>query len=180
MAAPVGNKNSVGHGRPANSGYEDEDLIILGEEFVAWMKQMDDDPSSNTVHLSEWWAQIKNISKSQWESIIKRSCFKCYYDKAMKWMGVKLLKNKNLHPSYGNRFLTIYMKEVKEEEEDIREREYEKKRKLIEYEMKLKSENDQNISANTLNQFTSLMSQISLLQSTSKIDCNSINEEQKS
>ena len=71
------------------------------------------------VHLSEWYSEIKEISRAQWKSIIQRDCFLPYYERALNWMGVKLLKNKRLSIAYGSRFLGIYFNEVKEYERDI-------------------------------------------------------------
>jgi hypothetical protein len=133
MAPAKGNKHAVGYGRPPNPGFADEDLLKLGEELMQWMKMQDDDPRSDVVHLSEWYSEIKNISPTQWESICIRKCFNGYYDKARIWMGKRLLKNKDLHQSYGNRFLNIYFKDVKKEERESVEHK-------IDYELKKKAE----------------------------------------
>lgn len=132
MGAPLGNQNGVGHGRPPNKGYSKEEVIALGEEFLKWMRDQDADPKSDVVHLSEWYSEIKQIPCSQWESIIVRDCFIGYYERAKKWMGKRTLKNKDLPPSYGNRFIGIYFKEVRDHERSEMEHkvEYEIKKKL--------------------------------------------------
>lgn len=129
MAPAKGNQHGVGHGRPPNEGFSDPELLILGEELLQWMKDCDADPKCDVVHLSEWYSEKKNISPTQWKSLlIARECFLPYYDKARVWMGKRLMKNKDLAPSYGNRFLGIYMKEVHEHEEAIKDRDEERKR----------------------------------------------------
>src|SRR5690348_12239054 len=100
-----GNKNGVGHGRPPNEGQSTEELIQLGKDLMQWMKEQDANPKSNVVHLSEFYSEVKDLSPSQWDAIRKRDCFLQYYEKAIIWMGKRTLKNKDLSPSYGNRFL---------------------------------------------------------------------------
>lgn len=131
MAAPKGNKNAIGHGRPPNPGYTDEDIAVLCLEMDKWMEDNFNNPS--VVHLSQWWSQIKNIPNSQWESLIHRSCFLSQYEKAKKWMGVKIMTNKKLAESYGNRFLGMYFS-------DMHEHEMNKMERKVDYEIKKKKE----------------------------------------
>jgi len=118
MAPAKGNQHAVGHGRPPNPGFEDEDLVALGEEFVAWMDKVDSENDYKVVHLSQWFSKIKNIPISQWDSIIRRECFIGYYKKAILWMGTRTLINKELPTAYGSRFINIYFKDVKAEERE--------------------------------------------------------------
>jgi len=135
MAAPKGNKNAVGHGRPPAPGFEDENVIKLGEELLDWMRACDADKKCDVVHLSEFYSEIKGIAPSQWDSLTHRSCFHCYYERAKKWMGKRIMKNKNLSPTYGSRFLGIYCKEVTEHE-------FEVAKKKIDYELERKAAMD--------------------------------------
>lgn len=118
VGAPLGNQNAKGHGKPPNPNYTDDDLHRLGEEFVSWMKHIDRDGVA-VVHLSEWYSEIKEIPRSQWQSICNRDCFRDYYDRARLWMGRKLLKNKDLPQAYGSRFIAVYFKEIAEHERSI-------------------------------------------------------------
>lgn len=133
MAPAKGNKFAVGHGRPANEGYDDAALKQLGEELLAWMRDADE-KQLPIVHLSQWWSKIKKIKRSQWESIIKRECFLGYYDEAILWMGCRILLGAT-ETAYGSRFLAVYFS-------DLRSHEREKKREEIDYEMEKKAELD--------------------------------------
>ena len=124
MVAPKGNKFGRGYGRPPKEGFSDEECIALGEELFAWMEECDEDKKCDVVHLSEWYSEIKGITPSYWKDSLKhRPSFSSYYEKAHMWMGKRILKNKNLPPSYGNRFLPIYFKEVSDIEFEQRKRE---------------------------------------------------------
>lgn len=115
MAPPKGNKFGIGHGRPP-AHYTDEEAIALGEELLVWMQDQDNDPNSDIVHLSEWYSEVKGIDPRHYELMCRRECFRAYYEKARKWMGKRLMKNKTLHSSYGNRFLAVYFSELKQHE----------------------------------------------------------------
>ena len=115
MAPPKGNKFGVGHGRPP-AHFTDDDAHILGKELLEWMIDEDNNKESDIVHLSEWYSEVKGIDPRHFEALCRRECFLGYYEKARKWMGKRLMKNKNLHSSYGNRFLAVYFKELKEHE----------------------------------------------------------------
>lgn len=160
--APKGNKNGVGHGRPPKEGYSEQEVIALGEELLAWMRACDANKDCDVVHLSEFYCEIKDIVPSYWDKCItKRACFSGYYEKALRWMGKRLLKNKNLPTSYGNRFLPIYYKEV----HDI---EFEQEKRKIDYMVEKKTNAVYDDA--TLNTFDGLMSQFRSSQSVSKID----------
>ncbi len=129
--APKGNNNGVGYGRPPNPGYTNDEVIVLGEELITWMKKVDEE-GFEVVHLSEWYSGVRGIPRTQWKSIIQRDCFLPYYERAIIWIGVKILKNKHLPTAYGSRFLGIYFSEVREYEREIAEHKigYELEKKL--------------------------------------------------
>jgi len=135
MAFEKGNKLAVGHGRPPNPGFSDEEVIALGEELMRWCEEQDNNEKSDVVHLSEWYSEIKKIAPSQFESLRGRPCFVDYYERAIKWMGKRILKNTKMPSAYGSRFLGIYFREVKEHEMDTVEHK-------IDYEIKKKKEAD--------------------------------------
>ena len=116
--APKRNTNAVGHGRKPNEGFSKIEVLALGEELVKWMKEIDEDKSANVVHLSEWYSYKKNITNKEWDALRHRDCFLRYYEKAINWMGVRMLKNKELSPTYGSRFVNIYFRDAREAERD--------------------------------------------------------------
>lgn len=136
--APKGNKNGVGHGCPPNEGFADTDLVRLGQELLKWIKLQDSpDSKRKIVHLSQWYSEVKDISYSQWKSLIQRDSFIPYYEKAKSWIGTKILENEKFPTSYGNRFLSIYFKEIRDSERE----EFEHK---IDYENEKKAEATKN------------------------------------
>ncbi len=172
MAPPKGNKFGVGYGRPPKEGFSDDEVIALGEELLLWLKSCDADKKCDVVHLSEWYSEIKQIPPSYWkESLAKRPCFSTYYERALLWMGKRLLKNKKLPTSYGNRFLSIYFKEIDDQEFEVEKRK-------IDYlvEKKQNTTYDENAVA----QFSELMKQFSFLQSDRSISDISNSAESKS
>lgn len=115
MAPPKGNKFARGHGRPPEH-YTDEEVVLLGERFIQWMEDQDNDPKSDVVHLSEWYSEVIGMAPSQYQNLTRRACFSFYHERACRWMGKRLMKSKHLQASYGNRFLAIYFGEIKEHE----------------------------------------------------------------
>lgn len=115
MAPPFGNKFALGKGRPPTH-YTDEEAIELGEQFLQWMADQDANPDSDVVHLSEWYSEVIGITPAMFQNLTRRECFRSYYERARQWMGKRLMKNKNLQSSYGNRFLGVYFSEIKEHE----------------------------------------------------------------
>lgn len=132
-----GNRASVGHGRPPNPGFEDEALEVLGKELMQWMEEVDADPKANVVHLSQFYAEKKKISPTQWKDIVDRERFSSYYDIARVWMGRKLLQNERLPQSYGNRFLGMYFRDLRADEEAVKDRQAERDKGIA----KMQSEN---------------------------------------
>lgn len=114
MGAPKGNQHGVGHGRPPLPGCTNEELIQMGKDLLIWLEKEKD--NEKIVHLSQWYSQIKGISRSDWAAIRQRDSFLQYYERAIEWMGVKTLLNKKLSDSYGNRFIAIYFKDVRDHE----------------------------------------------------------------
>lgn len=165
MSAPKNNRNSVGHGRPHKVGFSDIELIQLGEDLINWLKKTDLE-NTVVVHLSEFYSEIKGIDPIYWkDSICRRACFSAYYERAMLWMGKKLLKNRKLPPTYGSRFLGVYFKEIAEHE-------LEQAKKKIDYELDKKAEL---ISKSTVSPNDSSLNQlIADVKSLKGIDINAV------
>jgi len=158
---PKGNQNAVGHGRPPTPGFDDESCIKLGKELLAWIEEvekMPDDKKNRIIHLSQWYSEIKEITRTQWESIIIRDCFKGYYERAQMWMGTRMMLNPDLPTAYGCRFQKIYFKDVaRQEREDVEHK--------IDYEIAKKSalESSKNIAPNDTT-LTDLLAEIKQLK----------------
>ena len=138
MGGPKGNKHGVGHGRPPLPGNSRPELEILGKELLAWMAEEDKKAKKDTnhkpiLHLSQWYSGIRNISRSNWETIRQNPGFLPYYEKALEWLGVKMLGNEGLPTAYGSRFLSIYFKDVRVAEREAIEHK-------IDYEIKKKQD----------------------------------------
>lgn len=138
---PIGNQYAVGKGRPLKKGYSEEEVIALGEELFKWMDLVDF-KKTPVVHLSEWYSHIKHINARDWDVLQKRICFFPYYDRAIRWMGNKMLLNKNFQVAYGSRFLGIYFKDIREHEKDIMKEKLSYEKAKLDYEYALKAQAD--------------------------------------
>ena len=103
-------------GRPPKI-LSNEEIIELGEELLKWME--DNKKNKDIVHLSQFYSEYKGICRSDWRAIVQRLEFLTYYEKALEWMGTKTLTNDRVPSSYGNRFLNIYFKDVREMEREV-------------------------------------------------------------
>ena len=119
MGAPIGNQNGKGHGRPPTYQSKEE-AIQLGKDLVEWIKS---EEFKKAVHLSDFYLYKKDLGPKEWEAIIKRDYFRCYYEKALIAMSTQIMKNRDLAQSYGGRFLAMYEKDLHRFEEENRDRE---------------------------------------------------------
>lgn len=103
-------------GRPPTI-MSNEDVIKLGEELLQWME--DNKKNKDVVHLSQFYSEYKGMCRSDWKSISQRVEFLPYYEKSIEWIGTKILTNDRVPSSYGNRFLNIYFKDVREMEREV-------------------------------------------------------------
>lgn len=180
MAAPKGNKNGVGHGRPPNQGFSEKEVIALGEELIEWINDPKINADDKIVHLSQWYSYIKNIRPKEWDALQKRDCFLPYYEKAMRWMGNKLLTNKAVPPAYGSRFIGIYFRDVHGHEKEIKDEDVESKKQLIDYEVKLKATSDLQANEEQRSNHKELIATIKDSQSERKIEESKIKAAAKS
>lgn len=132
MGAPPGNQNAVGSGRPPNKGFSDIEVISLGKELVQWVKTNLYNPK--IVHINQFYIVEKDITPSQWKSLCNdRDCFLPYYEQARVLMATKIMTNKSLSESYGNRYLDMY-------DHNLRAHEREKAFEKIDHEYKRKED----------------------------------------
>lgn len=101
-------KNPVG--APRTTSPEKQELIKLGEEMVAWVTK------HKPLHLSHWYTQQKMILYKDWKTYIQKPEFLPYYERALSLVGSNCLDGA-LDKSIAQRFLRIYFKDLKEEED---------------------------------------------------------------
>lgn len=114
MAAPKGNKYAVGsknNGAPRTTSPSDEELEILGQEMIDWVK------ANEPIHLSQWYSMIKKMTYEQWKAIIQIKVFLPYYQEALQRVGMKYLDG-TINPSIAQRWQRVYFKDLKEEENE--------------------------------------------------------------
>ena len=93
-----------------------EELIELGEDILKWIQDTWND--DRIVHLSQYYIP-KGYCRSSWKNIIQRQAFLPYYEQVIEALGTKMLTNSKFPQSYGNRFLPVYFKDIRESEREI-------------------------------------------------------------
>lgn len=155
-------------GRPREVSPPYEEMILLGEEMIKWV--IENDP----YHLSQWYCGEKGIIFSTWETMRKRPEFVTYYEKAMLIIGKKYLaKDSIIEPSLKHRFLRLYFKDLRKQENEDLDAEALRSAKA---KLDVQNEDMQYMKQ----RFDKDMDQIRSLFSDRKIDDSSINNETKS
>jgi hypothetical protein len=99
-------------GRPRTVSFEPEEMILLGEEMLKWVKEND------PIHLSMWYYGVKYFLYEEWETMIKRPEFVGYYERAMSIIGYKYLKKDSpIEPSLKQRWARVYFKDLRKQED---------------------------------------------------------------
>lgn len=178
--APIGNKYGVGHGRPPNPGFSNEEVIALGEEMIEWINRPEIQSDDKIVHLSQWYSMIKRITSKEWDALQQRASFLPYYDQAIRYMGTKMLTNKAVPPAYGSRFLGLYFRDVHRYEEELKDSDMTRKREIIEHELKLKQTCDLHVTEQQAAQHRELIDNIKSIQSERKMEEINIKAEARS
>lgn len=130
MAPAKGNKHGVGHGRPPIEGWDNDAVKALGEELLKWMDDCDNGVYNTPIHLSDFYFDIKHLFIYEWKCILQRECFLPYYEKAKLWLSKKIILNKEVQQSYGNRFIGMYNRELHEFEEQKLDRQAERQKNI--------------------------------------------------
>ncbi len=148
--------------RPRTTTPPDEDLEKLGEEMIQWVTL------NQPMHLSQWYTIHKRFTYNQWKAMIQIPLFLPYYEQALKMVGIKYI-NGDVNPSIAQRFLRVYFKDLKEEEDETlytkMHVEVETKKHILDHAAKLKSFEMDSISEDIKNQYDALMNQLTSLQS---------------
>jgi hypothetical protein len=114
MPAPKGNQYAVGHGkgRPRTVCPDDDELIALGEEMIEWIQ------TNDCVHVSDWYCIEKMIAERIWDVMTAKEVFIPYYDKALKIVGRKYLKeDTGIEPRIKDRWLRSYYGDLRKRED---------------------------------------------------------------
>ena len=99
-------------GAPRTVSLPPDEMIELGKEMVKWVKTHD------VLHLSEWYTIEKGYTYNQWKTMHICQEFFPYYEQALKVVGRKYLdKNSNIRDGISHRWLRVYFKDFKEEED---------------------------------------------------------------
>lgn len=146
-------------GRPRTVSLPPDQMIALGKEMIKWVKEND------PLHISMFYSVHKEILDDDWECMIRCKEFSGYYERAMRLIGAKYLdKNSNVREGASQRWQRVYFKDVAREEDATfdrkLEKEYEKKKKLIEYQAKISSEAISKVEAGIEEQYMAHMAML--------------------
>jgi len=168
-------------GCPRTVSLSPDEMISLGKEMVKWCLENQE----SILHLSDWYTISKGFTYNEWKAFIQLKEFLPYYEQALKIVGRKYLdKDSNVRNGISERWMRVYYKDLVEQEDaDVKQKridELEMKKLLIEYELKLKSDALDTVPEEIKQQYHSLISQISALQSTRKRDSTNKSTDNKS
>jgi hypothetical protein len=100
-------------GRPRTSTPPPEEMIKLGEEMLEWIKV------NKPLHLSEWYSGEMFITSKVWDTMQVAPEFFPYYEKALRMIGKQYLdKTSKVRDSISHRWLRVYFKDLKREEDE--------------------------------------------------------------
>lgn len=145
-------------GRPRTTSLAPDEMEKLGKEMIQWIKL------HQPIHLSQWYTIEKEYTYNEWKSFIQVPEFLPYYEKALKLVGLKYLDG-TVDKSIAQRFLRVYFKDLKEEENEA-----------VEYEHKLKAVELKNVSEDAILRHDALMCQLRSLQSSRNAYINKSSE----
>ncbi len=101
-------------GRPRTTTPPKKELIELGEELVKWATE---ETKEIRIRYCEWYNLVKGITKKEWEMMLEKPEFQCYYEKARTALAKRWIDG-TVNSSIAHRFLRIYCPEVKRDEEE--------------------------------------------------------------
>jgi hypothetical protein len=101
-------------GRPRTVSFTEDEMIALGKEMVAFVKEN----QKTILHLSEWYTIEKGFIYNEWKTFIQREEFIPYYEQALKIVGLKYVsKSSNVRDSISQRWQRIYFGDLREGED---------------------------------------------------------------
>lgn len=113
-------------GRPRTVSLPPDEMIALGEEMIKWLK---DNPE--TLHLSQWYSQVKHLLFSEWDTMSKKPEFVPYYEQALQLVGLQYLdKRSNVRDGISQRWQRVYFKDLRDSEDIDLNAEAERKKQV--------------------------------------------------
>jgi hypothetical protein len=140
-------------GAPRTLSPPPEDMIVFGEEMIEWIK------SNKPLHIKEFYARYKGLSRNTWQGLIKLKEFVGYYELGLDLISTNYIDG-TINPSISHRFIRHYFKEIKEEETEQKEEDHQYQKKLAEFIHTMRKEMTETVSEDVKAQFESLMNQI--------------------
>lgn len=127
-------------GRPPQKVLDDR-LEELGKDLVEWIK--DPKGGRHEINWVKWYHLKHGLTPSDWTNLQNRQGFRMYYNVAKQIMTSNIVSSKEIHHSYGHRYISLYDPELHEHEEhkqdlQSKRRIREKKKELQENEIALK------------------------------------------
>ena len=101
-------------GRPRTVSFSPSEMEVLGNEMVTWVS------NKQPLHLSEWYTIHRGFTYNEWKTFLAREEFIPYYERALKVVATKYL-NGDVHPSIAQRWLRVYFKDLREEEDSTKD-----------------------------------------------------------
>ncbi len=174
MAPPKGNKYAVGGngGRPPKYDLQKEALDLLH------FSQRDD-----CLALEDFTYTKEYLAQDLCDFARRSDVFALALKKAKETIGrrrEKMVSTGKMNYGVWYRSARLYSKMINWDEEEVKDLEMQRKMKLIDYEIKKRSEVSSSVSEDFINHFTNIMGQLSSLQSNRSIDDNNINNAPKS
>lgn len=97
-------------GRPRTITPPKDYIIQLGEEYLEWLEE-----HPEAVHHTEFYSIEKRILRDQWDDICETQEFKGYYEQARNILAKRHMTGA-VKEGIAHRFLRLYLKDLRDEE----------------------------------------------------------------
>lgn len=121
-------------GRPRTISLTEDEMIALGQEMVDFVTQNE----HIVYNLSDWYTIEKGYTYNEWKTFIQKQEFLPYYEKALRIVGRKYLaKESPIEPSLKQRWLRLYFRDIREQEDKTLDEDLQRKKDLETYKASL-------------------------------------------
>lgn len=114
---PKGNQYALGNngGRPRTVSLSPDKMIELGKEMVEWV--IKNDP----LQIFQWYSHVKHFTYKQFDVMKDAPEFSPYYEQAQNYIALKYIngESKQIKQGISERFLRVYFKDMKKEENEL-------------------------------------------------------------